>query len=338
MEEGFDAVADRLYTLPPGGFTAARTQAAAEARKTGDKALAARITALHRPTRSAWAVNLLVRSRPDEARALLDLGRSLRRAQRELAGPALRGLTAERRRLVAALTAQVREAAAEAGEQLGEAPLREVEQTLRAALAGEDAAELFAAGRLTAALEESGSLPADGLPAGWGLPTEPAESPTEPAEPAAPAASAAPRGRARTGTETAGTRAAAQEVRRQRAEAERALAEAEQEERSAAREHRRLTRTVERLATAERKAADRAERARAAVLAAEEQLTAAEAERSAAGRARGEAEQDATAGADRAALACDRAERARARLADLPAAERLPGAPGEDRPSEAGRR
>ncbi|MCU7820662.1 hypothetical protein, partial [Kitasatospora sp. DSM 101779] len=184
--EGFDAVADRLYTLPPGGFTAARTAAAAEARRAGDRALATRIGALRRPTRSAWAVNLLVHTRPEQARALLDLGGSLRRAQAELAGPALRELSAERRRLVAALTTQARDAAAEAGEPLGEAPLREVEQSLRAALADEAAAEAFAAGRLTAPLEEGGILPTGGLPAAWGEPpAEPAAKPRPEARAAA---------------------------------------------------------------------------------------------------------------------------------------------------------
>ncbi|MEU2629185.1 hypothetical protein, partial [Kitasatospora sp. NPDC007106] len=292
--EGFDAVADRLYTLSPAGFTAARTAAAAEARRAGDRALATRIAALRRPTRSAWAVNLLVHTRPEETRALLDLGGSLRRAQAELAGPALRELSAERRRLVAALTAQVRDGAAEAGEPLGEVPLREVEQSLRAALASEAAAAAFAAGRLTGPLEEGGTLPTGELPAGWGEPTaEPAAEPaTEPRSKAARPKAERPKAERpkTTGPGHGGRKApepdrAAEQEARRRAEAERALAAAEREERAAGREQARLARAADRLAAAERKAADRTEQARAALRTAEAELSAAEAHSQQAGRA-----------------------------------------------------
>ncbi|MEW1911024.1 hypothetical protein AB0442_21665 [Kitasatospora sp. NPDC085895] len=320
--EGFDAVADRLYTLSPAGFTAARTAAAAEARRAGDRALATRIAALRRPTRSAWAVNLLVHTRPEETRALLDLGGSLRRAQAELAGPALRELSAERRRLVAALTAQVRDGAAEAGEPLGEAPLREVEQSLRAALASEAAAAAFAAGRLTGPLEEGGTLPTGELPAGWGAPTaEPAAKPPTESRPKAERPKA---GRPKTTGPGPGRRkapepdrAAEQEARRRRAEAERALATAEQEERAAGREQARLDRAADRLAAAGRRAADRTEQARAALRTAEAELSAAEADSQEAGRALAEARREASDAADRSADARTRAERARTRLAEL---------------------
>ncbi|MEV7177518.1 hypothetical protein [Kitasatospora sp. NPDC093679] len=315
--EGFDAVADRLYTLSPAGFTAARTAAAAEARRAGDRALATRIAALRRPTRSAWAVNLLVHTRPEETRALLDLGGSLRRAQAELAGPALRELSAERRRLVAALTAQVRDGAAEAGEPLGEAPLREVEQSLRAALASEAAAAAFAAGRLTGPLEEGGTLPTGGLPAGWGAPT--AEPAAEPPTQSRPEAERPKTTRPGPGRRKAPEpdRAAEQEARRRRTEAERALAAAEQEERAAGREQTRLDRAADRLAAAERRAADRTEQARAALRTAEAELSAAEADSQEAGRALAEARREASDAADRSADARTRAEQARARLAEL---------------------
>ncbi|WP_052391345.1 hypothetical protein [Streptomyces sp. NRRL B-24484] len=315
--EGFDAVADRLYSLPPTGFTAARTEAAAEARRAGDRALAGRIGALRRPTRSAWAVNLLVHTRPADARALLDLGASLRRAQAELAGPALRELSAERRRLVATLTAQVRDAAAAAGEPLGEAPLREVEQSLRAALASGTAAEAFAAGRMTGPLREDGALPTGDLPTGWGPPPP---EPTAPHRPTAARTDAKPRTTRRTAGSAGKTaenkaaeaaRAAEQEARRQRTEAERALVEAEQEERAAGRERTRLARAADRLAAAERKATDRTEQARAT-------LRAAETEQEEARHALSEARQQATEAAEHTAAAHARTERARARLAGLP--------------------
>ncbi|MEV6210056.1 hypothetical protein [Kitasatospora sp. NPDC051914] len=287
--EGFDAVADGLYVLPPADFTRARNQAAADARKAGDRELAARLTALRRPTQSAWAVNLLVHRHPDRADALLELGRRLRRAQAELAGPALRELSAERHRTVAELATAAREAAAEAGARLADAQLREVEQSLWAALASEEAAEAFAAGRLTAALEE-----------GSGLPSE---------EPQAAAPKSArgrkPAGRAATGKaqQASADRAAAQA-------AEEALSAAERTERDAEKEAQRLDRAAERLAAAEQRAAERVERARAALQATEEDL--AEARETAA-----DARRDASDAADRLAEARTAAERARTQLSDL---------------------
>ncbi|MFI9549933.1 hypothetical protein ACIHAR_39560 [Streptomyces sp. NPDC052016] len=69
-----DAVADELYALPPGEFTAARDEHAKAARATGDRELADQTRRLRRPTQAAWASNLLVREDPDEVERLLQLG------------------------------------------------------------------------------------------------------------------------------------------------------------------------------------------------------------------------------------------------------------------------
>ena len=52
-----DAIAAELYALPPEEFTEARNARAA----TADRALAASVKALRKPTASAWAVDLLAR-------------------------------------------------------------------------------------------------------------------------------------------------------------------------------------------------------------------------------------------------------------------------------------
>ncbi|MFC6593625.1 hypothetical protein [Kitasatospora paranensis] len=164
MADTGDELAAALYALPVGEFTAARDRAAAGARQDGDRALAARIRKLRRPTAAAHAVNLLARAHAADLTGLLDLGRALRTAQRDGDGPALRELSARRHRTITVLTAlAVRDAAAR-GEQLSEAQQREVERTLRAATADEGAARLAAAGCLPAALDE---MPA-GLPAAPG--------------------------------------------------------------------------------------------------------------------------------------------------------------------------
>lgn len=131
-----DAVADELYGLRPGEFTAARDRRAKEARAAGDRDLAERIHRLRRPTTAAWAGNLLVREQHEEVEALLRLGESLRQAHQELDGEQLRQLSAEQLRVISALGRQAQQLAADAGQRIGESARREVEQTLHAALAG----------------------------------------------------------------------------------------------------------------------------------------------------------------------------------------------------------
>lgn len=88
-----DAVVRRLYGLRPEEFTAARDAAAKEL--SGDDRK--RVKGLRRPTQAAWAVNRLVRERPDVVEALADLGDRLREAQAQGDGAALRSLEADRR-------------------------------------------------------------------------------------------------------------------------------------------------------------------------------------------------------------------------------------------------
>ena len=98
-----DAVAE-LYEADPDGFTERRAELAAAARDAGEPAAAKQITALRKPTRSAWVVNRLVRSDP-EVRARLDaLAADLRAAAGSADGARIRELTAARARLVDELT------------------------------------------------------------------------------------------------------------------------------------------------------------------------------------------------------------------------------------------
>ncbi|MDX3071620.1 hypothetical protein ACIP98_06555 [Streptomyces sp. NPDC088354] len=143
-----DAVADALYALAPEDFTAARDEHVRNARRSGDRALAARIAGLRRPSLAAWAGNLLVREHGDEVAALLGLGEALRRAHRDLDGAQLRALGRQQRALVDALGQQAARLAADAGRPLAEAALDEVRGTLHAALADAGAARAWATGRL----------------------------------------------------------------------------------------------------------------------------------------------------------------------------------------------
>ena len=90
-----------LYTADPDGFTARRTELAERARDAGEPAVAKKITALRKPTRSAWVVNRLVRSDPGVRTRLDSLAADLRDAS---GGSKLRELTAARAKLVDELT------------------------------------------------------------------------------------------------------------------------------------------------------------------------------------------------------------------------------------------
>ncbi|HEY3682980.1 MAG TPA: hypothetical protein VGL93_08060 [Streptosporangiaceae bacterium] len=152
-----DAAVRELYSLPPGGFVAARDAAAERARADGDRDTAARIRKLHRPTVAAWAVNLLVADAPEDIDDLIDLGDLMRTAQAEVRGADLRELSADRSRRVAGLVRRATALAAAAGHPLPTAAERDIATTLEAALADPDAASEVRAGTLTKALTYSGT-------------------------------------------------------------------------------------------------------------------------------------------------------------------------------------
>ncbi|MBY8871489.1 hypothetical protein K7640_06470 [Micromonospora sp. PLK6-60] len=148
---------ERLYAEPPDRFVTARDAAVAEARQAGDRTAAREIARLRRPTVAAWLVNLLALRRPELVADLVRLAESLRSAQRELRGPRLRELSAQRRAVVGALVAEVRALAADAGAPpAGKLPLGEVEATLNAALSDADVAEQVRSGRLLRAAHYAG--------------------------------------------------------------------------------------------------------------------------------------------------------------------------------------
>ncbi|MBF6216816.1 hypothetical protein IU479_01665 [Nocardia abscessus] len=152
-------VAHDLYGLAPAEFVAARADRAAEAKQAGDKQLAAAIGKLRKPTLTAWAANLLARAAPGEVADLLRLGAALAAAQRKLSAERLRSLTAQRQQLVNALAKKAGALAAEHGHPVGEGVVREVGQTLAAALADPEVAERLRTGTLATAASYEGFGP-----------------------------------------------------------------------------------------------------------------------------------------------------------------------------------
>lgn len=147
-----EAILDELYTTPPSDFVTRRETAAAAARTAGQVDDARRIHAARRPTLSAWAANLLLRSQPEESRQFLELGQALRAAYQAMDAGGLKDLSAQRRRVVSALSQQAAELAGEAGYRLSQSVRQDLEETLRAVLADPDAADQWAGGRLVNAL------------------------------------------------------------------------------------------------------------------------------------------------------------------------------------------
>lgn len=149
-------VADELYGLPPGDFTAARDERARQLRAAGQRDEAVAIKKLARPTASAWLVNQLARTAPEQMTSLYDLGAELQEAQRALAGDRLRELSVQRRQVVNDLVAAASDLAGRADQSASDAVLGEVRATLEAALADSDARAAVRSGRLTKALAYAG--------------------------------------------------------------------------------------------------------------------------------------------------------------------------------------
>jgi len=154
-------VAEELYALPPGDFTATRNDRAKAAGALGDKALAGSIRSLPKPSAAAWAVNMLVRHRADDLAGILDLGSSLREAQEALDWSELKSLGQKRHALIASVARLGRELARELGNPISESAAGEVEQTLQAAMADPDAALAVRSGLLIRALTSTGLEPVD---------------------------------------------------------------------------------------------------------------------------------------------------------------------------------
>ena len=151
MPKTKDDPVDDLYGAPLEEFVARRDALAKALKADGDKEGAAAVKKLPKPTRAAWAVNRLVRDKPDEMRALLEAGEALAGAQQQLLGGAdrevLRGAADAARRLVEALAAEAD----------ADGPTQDkVRATLHAATVDGDVREQIAQGRVVKERAASG--------------------------------------------------------------------------------------------------------------------------------------------------------------------------------------
>ena len=176
------SIAEELYALTPSEFTGSRNEWGKQA-KAEDPELAKRVLALRKPSVAAWVVNMMMRHQGDQMTQVLELGASLRQAQENLDGEALRELTRQRRQLTTAVTRQGRDLAQELGQRLTEAVADQVQGTLHAAMVDEDAAAAVRSGLLVSALTATGVGAADvvdsvAVPAAIGLTARPRPMPT----------------------------------------------------------------------------------------------------------------------------------------------------------------
>jgi hypothetical protein len=148
-----EAVAE-LYSADPAEFMPRRQELAGRARSAGQAAVAKQITALRKPSRSAWMINQLARSDPDATARLTELGDELRSVERSGDGRRLRELSQTRRQLVATLVRRVLEVC---GQDAMSATLREeITATFAAALADPEVAGQVQRGALVRAERRSG--------------------------------------------------------------------------------------------------------------------------------------------------------------------------------------
>lgn len=150
------AIANDLYALPPGEFTAERNR-----RAKGAGPLAGEVRELPKPSSAAWGVNVFARHRADELAQLIELGQLLREAQDEADRDSVQQLGKQRRALVAAMAREAADIAKQSGAPVSAAAVGEIMQTLQAAMSDSDAAAAVASGRLVRALSSDGLEPVD---------------------------------------------------------------------------------------------------------------------------------------------------------------------------------
>jgi len=149
-----------LYAMAPEDFTAARDELVRQLKAAGDRAGAASIKLLRRPTVAAWLLNLVARDRPTAVEAVVDLAVRLRGAQSDAmagrGGAALRELTAERRQVVQAAVEAAMELARRHGRSVASSHVDELTRTAEAALADDEISTRWQCGLLATAEQVTG--------------------------------------------------------------------------------------------------------------------------------------------------------------------------------------
>jgi hypothetical protein len=151
-----DDVRRTLYAGPRETFVERRKELAGEARRGGDRDQAKLIGEMRKPTAAAHLLNMLARTADSSLQELIERGASIRRAMAEGDDRETRSLLQGRSATLATAAAQVRAIARANGDAVSGAVGDQIMQTLRAAMASDEAAAAVRGGTLTDALDEPG--------------------------------------------------------------------------------------------------------------------------------------------------------------------------------------
>lgn len=179
-EDDLEAAIDRLSAEPLEAFVAERTRLARELRAGGDRAAAAELAKLSKPSAAVWALNHVAREERDAVGAWFDASAALRDASApaaEVDGGVLRAAIAEHRAATERLLALVRDRARPGGRPLSGPMLDRVRSLLQSAAADPGLAERLRAARVT---EEPGVPVPEAQPAAERTTSTPAQRRREP--------------------------------------------------------------------------------------------------------------------------------------------------------------
>jgi hypothetical protein len=149
----------RLYAVPLEDFVTERKQVARELRAAGEKARAAELAKLPKPTPPAWALNALARERPDVVAAWVEVADALRAASAD-PGPGLRDAMAAHREATVQLVRLVHQEVKPGGKPLSEPMLARVRTLLQEATVDGERAERLRDGLVVEGGAEDGAEPA----------------------------------------------------------------------------------------------------------------------------------------------------------------------------------
>ena len=161
-----DRISD-LYALSLDEFTDARNALAKELASGGDKAAAAEVRALKKPSVPAWAVNQVARAHPADIELLFEAGANLRDAQKKLMrtgdAAAVKDATVAERQAVKALVTRAKKILADAGNKANEATLERIADTFYATTTDDEGRERVRTGTLTKEMKRAGFGDVGGL-------------------------------------------------------------------------------------------------------------------------------------------------------------------------------
>ena len=149
-----DAALDELYGAPFDGFVETRRELAAGLRSGGDVASSRVVAAASKPTRSAWAINQVVRRNPERIRDVMAAWDEAAAAQGEGDAAGVRARAREFRARIADVTQLARSILEQSGSSLSALQARRLGETLQAAAGGGDALRArLSTGRLVEDIE-----------------------------------------------------------------------------------------------------------------------------------------------------------------------------------------